>query len=60
MLTIGVLGAGNAGKTHIRLLKEIGLYELVGFYDPSKKIADAVAEEFGLTAFPSAEMLLEA
>lgn len=60
MLTIGVLGAGNAGKTHIRLLKEIGAYELVGFYDPSKKIADAVSEEFGLTAFPSAEMLLEA
>lgn len=60
MLTIGVLGAGNAGKTHIRLLKEIGVYELVGFYDPSKKIADAVSEEFGLKAFPSVEMLLEA
>ncbi|MDQ3109759.1 MAG: Gfo/Idh/MocA family oxidoreductase [Bacteroidota bacterium] len=60
MLTIGVLGAGNAGKTHIRLLKEIDAYELVGFYEPSKKIADAVSEEFGLIAFPSAEMLLEA
>jgi predicted dehydrogenase len=60
MLTIGVLGAGYAGKTHIRLLKEIGTYELVGFYDPSKKIADAVSEESGLMAFPSAEMLLDA
>ncbi len=60
MLTIGVLGGGNAGKTHIRLLQEIGAYELVGFYDPSKKVADAVSEEFGLTAFPSAEMLIEA
>ncbi|MEO5642706.1 MAG: Gfo/Idh/MocA family oxidoreductase [Bacteroidia bacterium] len=60
MLTIGVLGAGNAGKTHIRLLKEIGAYKLIGFYDPSKKTADAVSEEFGLMAFPSAEMLLEA
>jgi predicted dehydrogenase len=60
MLTIGVLGAGNAGKSHIRLLKEIGAYELVGFYDPSKKTADAVAAESGLTAFPSAELLLEA
>lgn len=60
MLTIGVLGGGNAGKTHIRLLQEIGAYELVGFYDPSKKVADAVSEEFGLTAFPSAEMLIGA
>ena len=59
MLKIGVLGAGNLGKTHIRLLKEIDSYELIGFYDPSTKISAEVANEFSIRAFPSAEMLLE-
>ncbi len=60
MLTIGVLGAGITGKSHIRLLQEIDAYKLIGFFEPSKKIADAVSEEFGLYSFPSPEALLEA
>ena len=32
MVRIGVLGAGHF-KIHLRLLKEIPAYELVGFYD---------------------------
>lgn len=59
MLKIGVLGAGNLGKTHIRLLKEIGSYALVGFYDPDQKTADSVSKEFQVRAYPSAELLLE-
>lgn len=37
MLKIGVIGAGERSKTHVCLLKEIASYELIGFYDPSKK-----------------------
>jgi predicted dehydrogenase len=59
MLKIGVLGAGNLGKTHIRLIREIGAYELVGFYDPVKTTAESVESEFNVRAFPSAELLLE-
>jgi predicted dehydrogenase len=39
MLKIGVLGAGHLGKIHIRLLKEIPDFELVGFFDPLLKKA---------------------
>jgi predicted dehydrogenase len=57
MLTIGVLGAGNTGKTHLRLIPGIGTYKLMGYYDPSGKGMD---DEFPVYAFSSAEDLLEA
>jgi len=59
MIKIGVLGAGHLGKIHIRLLKEIDKYELVGFYDPNKENAEAVAAETGLKNFASIEELLD-
>jgi predicted dehydrogenase len=46
MLKIGVLGAGHLGKIHIRCLKEISGFDLVGFYDPNPEIAAQVATEF--------------
>lgn len=59
MLKIGVLGAGHLGKIHLKLLKESPKYELVGFYDPNKKQAVAVAEEFGYTAFEDMKSLIK-
>ncbi len=60
MLKIGVLGAGHLGKIHIRLIKEIPAYELVGFFDPSPAVQEAVAKEYGTRAFPSAGALIAA
>ncbi len=60
MLKIGVLGAGHLGKIHIRLIKEIDHYELVGFYDPDAKNATIAAEEFGIPRFDSIEALMDA
>lgn len=60
MLKIGVLGAGHLGKIHIRLLKEIPAYELIGFFDPNAEQAAKVQEEFGVKAWDSAESLIEA
>lgn len=59
MIKIGVLGAGHLGKIHIRLLKEIDKYELIGFYDANPDAAKAVEEEFGIKAFNSIESLVE-
>lgn len=56
---IGVLGAGHLGKIHIRLLKEIEGYELVGFYDPNAEVAAKVAAEFGIQAYASEEELMD-
>ncbi|MDF2436716.1 MAG: oxidoreductase [Bacteroidota bacterium] len=58
MIKIGVLGAGHLGKIHIRLLKEIDRYQLIGFYDPDKENAAAVEKEFGIKYFESIDELI--
>jgi len=60
MLKIGVLGAGHLGKIHIKCIKEIQEYQLIGFYDPDKDIADKVKKEFEIQQFNSIDSLIEA
>lgn len=48
------------GKIHLRQLKEIPLFEIVGFYDPKKTVADEVAATYNITAFPDMESLIAA
>lgn len=60
MLKAGVLGAGHLGKIHLKLLNLSENYELVGFYDASKEVRDAISSEFGYTAFDTEEALIEA
>lgn len=57
-IKIGLLGVGKMGKIHLRQLKEIPLFEIVGFYDPNKEVADEVAATFKVTAFPDMESLI--
>ena len=38
----------SIGKIHIRLLKEIKAFELIGFYDPNEDSAELVKEELGI------------
>ena len=59
MLKIGVVGAGHLGKIHIKLIQELDVYHLVGFFDANADYAKKVAQELGVTAFESFEMLLE-
>ena len=58
MIKIGVIGAGHLGKIHIKLLKEIDKYELVGFYDASPEATLLVEKEFGIKHFETIEGLL--
>ncbi len=59
MLKIGVLGAGHLGKIHLKLIKEIGDYELVGFYDPDDKNAATAAGDLNVSRFTDMNELLE-
>lgn len=59
-MKIGVFGAGHLGKIHIRLLKELSCFELMGFYDPNNEVAEEVSKTFGVKAFSSTEELFEA
>jgi len=60
MLRIGVLGAGHLGKIHIKCLKELDSFELVGFYDIDTERAKSVEAEFGIRRFESRDELIDA
>lgn len=59
-LKIGVLGAGHLGKIHLKLIREIDNYELVGLYDPDPENARFSEEEFSTKSFDSIEDLIDA
>lgn len=59
MIKIGVLGAGHLGKIHLKLLKEIEEFELVGFYDPDPEAAKAAEEATGATRYLSMDELID-
>ncbi len=58
MIRIGILGVGHLGKIHLRLLKEIAAFEVVGFFDPDSTNAAKADEEFGVKRFGSADELI--
>ena len=58
-LKIGVLGAGHLGKIHIRCIREIETYRLMGFYDPDGQTAAKVSEDFSLKSYPDIDSLIE-
>lgn len=60
MLKVGVLGVGHLGKIHIKCLRMIEDYQLIGFYDPDLENAKLASEEFGLKSFESVKALIEA
>ena len=59
MVKIGVLGAGHLGKIHLKLLKEIPDFEVVGFYDPDPTNAKYAEETFQIPRFSSIHKLIE-
>ena len=59
MLKIGVLGAGHLGKIHIKCIKNISNYELIGFYDPDDENSAYVEKEFGIKRFSTISSLIE-
>ncbi len=59
-MKIGVLGAGHLGKIHIKCIKELKDYELVGFYDPNRETAEKIEKEFGIKKFDSLQEIIEA
>nr|MBC8147337.1 Gfo/Idh/MocA family oxidoreductase [Bacteroidota bacterium] len=56
---IGVLGAGHLGKIHIKCIKEIENFELVGFYDPNNENAESVEKEYGIKKYDDINSLIE-
>lgn len=53
MIKIGVLGAGHLGRIHLKLLKEIPIFEIAGFFDPDEEKAEKAERDFGVRKFNS-------
>ncbi|HNY03201.1 MAG TPA: Gfo/Idh/MocA family oxidoreductase [Bacteroidales bacterium] len=58
MLKIGVLGAGHLGKIHLKCIKEIPEFDLVGFYDPDTENAEKTKQEYGVKKWDSLDGLI--
>ena len=58
VLKVGVIGAGNLGETHIKLLKGINNFELVGFYDGDESLKKNVSKSLNTKSFSSVEELI--
>jgi len=55
-IKIGVIGAGNMGKNHIRLTSEIPGFELIGIFDTNPE-ARLIAEKYGIRYFTELDEL---
>lgn len=60
MLKIGIVGVGQFGQNHARILSEIPECEFVGLYDLNPKRALEIATRVGTKAYPDYTALLAA
>src|SRR6476619_6240733 len=60
MLKVGIFGVGHLGKYHLANWQQMAGVEVVGFYDPSDKMAQEVSEKFQLARFLDADTLINA
>ncbi len=57
---IGVIGTGNMGRNHVRVLHGLNnIYELVGIYDSNEIQAETIAGQYKTKKFDSVEELLD-
>lgn len=59
-MKIGLIGTGHLGKIHLKCIQLVEEFELVGCYDIDQERCKTIAAEKGITAFTSAEALMEA
>ena len=50
-MNIGVFGAGNFGATHVKILKQIKHFNIIGFFDPNPERAQEIEKLFNIKAY---------
>ena len=58
MIKVGLFGVGHLGKIHLKLLKEIPQFQVVGFFDPDKEKSQKAQNDFNIPVFASADELI--
>lgn len=51
MLKIGVMGVGHLGRIHLKCIRGISDYQLVGFFDTNDEKAEEIEKEFGIKRY---------
>jgi myo-inositol 2-dehydrogenase/D-chiro-inositol 1-dehydrogenase len=59
-LRVGIIGAGNMGRTHAENLRQDARVQILGVSDIAASKAQELAAALGARAFPTAEQLLDA
>src|SRR5690554_6502571 len=57
-MKIGVVGVGHLGKIHLKCIRQIDEYQLVGIYDLDHEEAEKVAGEYNIKACGSLDELM--
>lgn len=60
MLKVGVFGAGRRGQLHMQQWLDIPGIQLVGFFDPDRKLAQKVSDDLGIRHMDHPEALIQA
>ena len=60
VLKVGVVGTGNMGRNHVRVLATMAECELVGCFDADSALAAEQAKRYGITAFDTVDELYAA
>lgn len=59
ILKVGVVGVGNMGRNHLRVLSNMSQYELVGCFDSDKVLSQQCAQKYDIKPFDDVEELFE-
>jgi len=58
MLKIGVIGIGYLAETHLKLLKDINNFELIGYYDADEPFQQNIAKKLNIKHFTNVDELI--
>ena len=58
-MNIGILGAGGFGETHIKILKNIDIFHIQGFYDPDESRAKEIENKFQIKSYKNLDHLIQ-
>jgi len=58
-MNIGIFGVGNFGETHIKVLRNIKHFNIIGFCDPNQKRSQEIEKKFNITAYTNPIILIK-
>ena len=59
-INIGVIGVGHLGEYHVKHLKSIDSFKLIGIHDINKKRAKSIGAKYGIPLYNNINELIEA